>query len=247
MGYTSIIKEFVQEFLFFTRYRIRVHITKPKQMYLNGIILAIEDYYPIQAVKSIYRCRYEAAEARCVLARIDSDDVIMDFGAGIGYISILCAKSIGSERVFCYEANSQLIPTATRNFEANKVAPVLQNVMLGRENGEATFFLGAAFTSSSMVENVGATQEINVKAVDINDEIQRRKPTFLIIDIEGGEYELIPYINFEHVRKILIELHYQVIGPDKARKVRAHLTRQGFSVDSEISSKSVIYLERLDA
>jgi len=37
--------------------------------------------------------------------------------------------------------------------------------------------------------------------------VQKINPTFLIIDIEGGEDELLKYADFHNVRKLIIELH----------------------------------------
>lgn len=245
MTYKRLLKLLLDEVMGTLNYRVRKHISRPQKVKLNGLELTITKRFSPRVVDEIYRKRYEAREARLLLSRIAPDDVVMDFGAGVGYTAMLCARAIGVDRVFCYEGNPALASIIAHHFETNCVHPTFQNVLLGRQNGETVFFVAEELFSSSTTNRSEGAQAVCVKVLDINEEIEKRKPTFLIIDIEGGEYELISYINFKNIKKVLIELHHNILDPEQINKVRAQLTHEGFTVDSAISDKGVVYLEKL--
>lgn len=221
-------------------------ITKPKHVEINGVTLEVPDHYSPRLKSLFYQQRYECSEAKCVIEKLEPDDLIVEFGAGIGYISTLCAKLIGSDRVFAYEANPILIPMIKKTFETNNVHPTLTEALLGCTTGKTSFFLQQDFFSSSIHKRTNEAREMQVSAVDINHEISRLNPTFLIIDVEGGEYDLVSYIDWRGIKKILIELHEQIIGKSNTDEIRAKLTKYGFTVDPGLSSARVVYLERIE-
>ena len=62
-----------------------------------------------------------------------------------------------------------------------------------------------------------------------NDEIARIRPSFLIVDIEGGEYELFDYARLDTVRTIVIEMHPSVGGLRRSLALRRNLRQLGFA------------------
>jgi FkbM family methyltransferase len=237
--YREMTETYVKGMWSHTKHKINALLRRPT-IEINGITLAIEKHFP----SWIYEEDLESDEARCVLAKIQPDDVVMEFGAGLGYLSALCAKRIGSERVFAYEANPELIPLIQKTYSNNGVQPTLTKALLGETNGRRTFFIEGNFLSSSIIQRSEKSRQVEVLTLDINEEIARLRPTFLIIDVEGGEAELVPYIDFSNVHKVVIELHRRVIG-DQIDAVRAHFTKQGFTVDPKLSNGTVLYLEKL--
>lgn len=73
---------------------------------------------------------------------------------------------------------------------------------------------------------------------------------FLLMDIEGGEYDLIKTIDFHTIRKISTELHTYVLGQDRIDEIKAVMSGAGFVVDPSLSSlipgvKEVLFPERM--
>jgi hypothetical protein len=70
------------------------------------------------------------------------------------------------------------------------------------------------------------------------------RPTFLVVDIEGGEFDLFRYADIAGVRKLAVELHERVIGRDKTDIVRQRIREAGFRVDEALSTGSEQLLYR---
>jgi hypothetical protein len=86
---------------------------------------------------------------------------------------------------------------------------------------------------------------VRVPVKSFNDELRRLNPTFLIMDIEGAEYELMGGITeFGSVRKISVEVHEWALGREKVEGLKAKLTRAGFALDREISTEKEWLLTR---
>jgi hypothetical protein len=57
--------------------------------------------------------------------------------------------------------------------------------------------VGADFrVSSTIPSDISSPRPIRVPVRSLNDELRRIRPTFLIVDIEGGEHDLIQHMNF---------------------------------------------------
>ncbi len=192
----------------------------------------------------LYRGDYEEEELAIVGSKLRSDDVVMELGTGLGLIATFCAKRIGSDRVFTYEANPSLEPLIRRTFEANHVSPSLLLCVLGKARGQQMFYIHKDFWASSTVPPRKYVRAIQVPVLSLCEELRRIRPTFLIVDIEGGELELAELTDFNGVRKICIEVHPQYIGHENVEHVRLAIMRSGFRMDHHLSTKSVWFLER---
>lgn len=193
-------------------------------------------------LKDIFFGGYESKEAELVGKRITEDDVVMEIGAGIGFLSALCAKVTGGKRVFAYEANPQLMDIIKHVHGLNQVAPTVSNVLLGEGEGERTFWLEKDYWASSLIQGAADTTPIQVRQIDLNQEIQRIRPSFLILDIEGGEYELLRHANLDPIRKIVIEVHPHVLGYTQVSEILGWLFAAGFALDTSNLRKNVFYL-----
>jgi FkbM family methyltransferase len=193
----------------------------------------------------LYSGKYELAERRIVAKCLESSDTVLEIGTGLGLLAVLCAKRVGSERVVTVEANPALIPVIRETFELNGVRPELKNCVLGKGHGELVFYVMKDFWSSSTVKRSDSATPVMVAQQDFADLLATVRPTFLIIDIEGGEYDLLKDMELPFVRKIAIELHERVIGRDKTTSVLESLARQGFlAVDHLCFGREQLYLER---
>lgn len=187
---------------------------------------------------------YERKEIEIVERRLEADDVVMEIGAGIGFLSAWCAKRVGDGRVFAYEANPALMDVIARTYELNAVAPEARNVLLGRGAGEREFNVEPEFWASSLQTKSAQAKVVRVAQVDLNAEIARIRPTFMVVDIEGGERELFEYACLDGVRKVCVEVHPHVIGNGGIRAMLERLFAQGFVLDFNLVRKNVIFLYR---
>ena len=200
---------------------------------------------PIQ--KDIFFGGYEGKEAELIQMKIARDDIIMEVGAGIGFLSALCARVVGNGHVFAYEANPQLMDVIREVHALNGVSPTVTNALLGKGDGERDFFLEKDYWASSLIQGSPEATPIKVRQIDLNREIGRLRPSFLIVDIEGGEYEFFQGIDLGPVRKICIETHPHVLGDRRISELLGWLFDAGFALDFGCIRKNVFFLYRADA
>jgi FkbM family methyltransferase len=203
----------------------------------EGIKLQIGDHMAPEIIDYIRRGDYERRELKAIRAYLEPDDVVIELGAGIGFISLQCARIVGGGRVFAFEANPKLEPHIRRNFQLNDLYPTLQICILGEQLGQMDFFIDQEFWGSSTVPLNVPSEQIRVPVRPLNDEIHRIGPTFLIADIEGGEYDLLKTIDFHSISKVSIELHKKLIGEEKVEFIKDRLHQAGFVIDPEYSRK----------
>jgi hypothetical protein len=70
------------------------------------------------------------------------------------------------------------------------------------------------------------------------------RPTIMVIDIEGGERDLIPKLDFSSVNRVIIELHPDVYGHDGSSLVVRTLLEAGFNLNVQDSGSRVFLFER---
>jgi FkbM family methyltransferase len=221
----------------------RVHV--PHWVDNHGVLLPTAGAGISQGIrKQIYFSEYEDREIEIVAKRLAPEDVVMEVGAGIGFLSAYCAKRIGNERVFAYEANPALMDLIAATYKANGVAPAVRNVLLARGAGEREFHVESEFWASSAVQASAGATTIRVPQADLNAELARVRPTFLIVDIEGGEVEFFEYADLAGVRKICVETHPGIHSSAVLSKMLGALIAQGFALDFTLMRKHVLYLSR---
>lgn len=212
---------------------------------IEGVILPLGEHLSDTLVEALFGGGYEQAELRTIMSKLDTSDIVMEIGSGIGLVSFWCAKQIGSQHVFTYEANQALEPIIRRTYEMNGVSPSLEICLLSDTEGDQSFYVEKDFWKSSLIRPGADAKEIKVSKCVLNEEIKRISPTFLIVDIEGGEYELFQYIDLHTIKKIAIELHTIYLGQEKVNEIKAILFEKGFQVDNRLSTTIKDYKEEL--
>ena len=188
----------------------------------------------VPVLEALDERRYEKPETRITLHALRSGDTVLELGTGLGFISSLCARKVGDGNVHSFEANPALERIIKRNYWLNRVSPSLNICLLGEENGSVTFYVMKNFWSSSTIQGYRA-KPIQVPTRRFNDELERLRPNFLIIDIEGGEHDLIHYARLDGVEKVCIELHPHLLGEEAVAEVEAFFLGQGFQEDLSVS------------
>ncbi|KIN61354.1 Methyltransferase, FkbM family protein [Sulfitobacter noctilucae] len=165
---------------------------------------------------------YEAKETEAALRTVRENDVVVELGGGIGYMSTLVATKRAIKSVHVFEANPNLIPYIHSVHAANGVTNAhVTNAILGPRKGTADFYVREPMLGSSLEVLEG---EIDPPATKVD--VLNAKTTFddigatvLICDIEGAEVDLIPSIDLTDLRAAIIETHPQWIGPEGINKV----------------------------
>jgi FkbM family methyltransferase len=249
-------KEPVREFLTFInrgfRKIVRISLRQSSSLIheIEGIKVCTTGKHISPTIsRSIYNGSYEQAEIKILKSYLSKEDIVMEIGAGIGLLSAYCAKEIGSNRVFAYEANPKLGDVINKTYQINNVSPTLQICMIGEDTKIQDFYITKDFWSSSFVkpaEEIFETISISMKS--FNDEVTKTDPSLLIVDIEGGEHKLFENINLHNIRKIIIELHNSSVGIEKIASVKNKLKDNGFEVVESIPNgeDEILFLRRTE-
>ena len=112
---------------------------------------------------------------------------------------------------------------------------------------EIDFYIRRDFWASSLDgEPWGYEKTVKVATRDFQSEIDRIKPTMLIVDIEGGEMGLFPNINLAGVKKVFLEVHQEAIGRKGMKRIFDEMSTRGFHYDQWHSSGSVILFSHVE-
>lgn len=219
---------------------------KPHFINLSGIKIPItQDILKApNLLKALYAANYEKFELEIIKEQLVSDDIIMELGTCLGLISSYCAKKIGSERVFTYEANPKLEGFLKEMYKFNNVQPQFKICLLGEKEGKTTFYASKELWSSSLINRNDQMTPMEVNVYSFNEEVKKIQPTFLIMDIEGGEYDLLKYADLSNIKKIMIELHKYIIGKEKTQFILDKFKQAGFVVNNNSSVGDNLFLER---
>jgi FkbM family methyltransferase len=217
---------------------------------LNGVLLDLA--HPAltpEMRKRIRSGRYEVQESRCVQALIQTGDVVLELGGGIGYISSLAWKTGKARRIIVVEANPDTIPAIDATHRLNGVeATILQGVAGSNCSigSTAPFYVRSNFWASSLSpEPWGYQRKVEVPCFDFQSLLQTYQPTLLICDIEGGEVDLICGTeSLLSVTRIILELHEAVTGKQAVDKLKHQLENQGFRVEPAVSGAAVVVFSR---
>ena len=221
----------------------RVH--RPAWQKVAGIALPLEHPLITPPIRrDIYFGDYERKELDLIERRLEPVDTVMEIGAGIGFLSAFCARNVGSERVHAYEANPALLPLIEEVHARNGVHPRVVHALLGKGDGERDFFVERDYWASSLVRRSPEAQCIRIRQIDLEAELARVAPSFLIVDVEGGEYELLRDATLAGVAKLCLEVHPDVLGNARVSELFAALIGAGFALDFTLMRKNVFFFTR---
>ena len=121
-------------------YQLR-KLTRPNIVQCDDAVLFIGELAKTSYARSIYRGSHEVEERNVIRKHLEVGDRVLEFGTGIGLITVLCCKTVGSENVVTYEANPSMEPLLRQTFELNDVSPELRMKMVSINDGEGRFFV----------------------------------------------------------------------------------------------------------
>ena len=213
----------------------------------RSIVVAVDPKVVSEPIRASLRDQiYEIDEERELEHLIGKDEIVFEIGGGCGLISTYCARRETVKAVFCVEANPLLIPLIAETHRLNRVNVTLYNEILGPKNGTADFYLHEHFWDSSKTPDEAATK-VEVRMTSFQTRLDEINPTMLIVDIEGGELDLLDTVVIPpSVTKILLEVHQKIIGSAGIGKVFGILSAQNFHYDPPHSHKSIVTFSRID-
>jgi FkbM family methyltransferase len=234
----------------------RVSNNKPpySRLYvLEGVLLAIpENIISDKFHSDLMSGTYENKELTPIRKNINHDDIVLELGTAIGFISTLVAKLLKNGRVVSYEANPGMVPIAAHNHRLNCVNVDLRHALVtsGAAQREVEFYVDKTFFWDSGIvprahDNGSVREKITVKSENFADVLREVDPSILVIDIEGGEVGLFDdVVSLDRVRHIFFELH-AFVGPNAIHQLFSRLHELGFAYNKDYSSDYVATFTRL--
>lgn len=213
---------------------------------IEGIYIPVKMNYGYSVLRFIDNGAYEHSEITIIKHTLEREDVVLELGTGMGFISAYCAMQIGNEKIHTFEANSSLKEIIETLYKKNKVHPFVTFSMLGEKPGTKIFYRNTkSFLASSTEKTKEKKQTVTVIPVlDLNEIIRNIRPTYLMMDIEGGEYDIFNSIDFQSIRKIQFELHPLVLGSEKVNAIFNQLRNNNFSGETTFNFGNNFYFQK---
>ena len=195
---------------------------------------------------------YEAQEARAAAMRLRAGQRVLELGAGIGYISAICARVTGAENVTCVEANPAMLPVVRANLDRNGYGEVtlLHGAVTGRDGPEAPVaFDGAkSFWAGRIADGeTVAARRGDVPALGLDALLARVRPQVVVMDIEGAEEHLFDAPWPAHVRSVMMELHPGRYADTVIRRIVDCMSDSGLTYDPGPSCGRILCFRRVRA
>lgn len=224
---------------------IVMRASRPKELPYHGAIVPVAATPQLRSLtRKIIRGLHERFEIEAVKALLRPSDVVLEVGAGTGVLSAIMAK-LGAE-VHAFEPNRTLLSSARAVFVATGVEVDYRSVAVGVEEGHAPFFVDRRSKSGdgSSLINRGNSLELDVPLVSFRDVCDEVHPTFLMVDAEGAERDLLTEALPTTIRVVCVEIHPDAIGRAAASKIVYVLLAQGFILNIDHSGQRVFAFTR---
>ncbi|WP_299041064.1 FkbM family methyltransferase [uncultured Tateyamaria sp.] len=189
--------------------------------------------------------RYEGEEIAGALAVVRPGDRVLELGAGLGVVGAVIARNAQPDAVLSFEANPNLIPHIEALHRLNGLEEVMevrhQVVTAGPNQPQhMTFHLRNSFLGSSLIDTPRRqTTAVDVPTVPYGRVINTFRPDVLIMDIEGGELDLLRHANLRGIRAIVIEFHPDAYGKEGVRECKDILKLAHFERNDAVSTRFV--------
>ena len=190
-----------------------------------------------------------------LIRNLSDSSVVLDIGANIGNVSSFILEKKNSQ-VFAFEPNRLCFEIMKRRFIDDSRIKIY-NVGISNFSGISNFYLHENskgiedfdyIESSSLMykkDNVSKENSIKINVIHITEILSKFSKIDLIkIDIEGSEYEIIPFLISEKnkITNVLCELHgnpmkYNYRDPGKIKN--KHFEQDYLSLVNNLKSKKL--------
>jgi len=147
-------------------------------------------------------------------------DIVLDIGLNIGAFTILALQK--GAVVHSYEAEEDNFKIAQHNIKINNLEnnyTINNKAIIGNDDKVRPFSINVKRNKGahSLVAKRGR-DTVNVNCININEVLEKVKPTIIKMDIEGGEYECLKAVkSFKGVKELILEFHHAHLNDIKTR------------------------------
>lgn len=220
-------------------------VVKPQIVKINGIKLKVDPRWPATMRDAFYKGSYEHSEYHLVSTVLTPSDRVLEIGAAVGFIGMRCCQIVGSSNVVSIEANPDICAIARENYALNGLSPTLINAAItSTSQSEVEFFISDHFWASSLSDKDGTTHAIKVRGVSFSEAVALYRPTALVMDVEGAEFEILKDSDLDSINKICIEFHPQFIDDTKITQIFSKFISAGFRIGLSESRGKVVYFHK---
>ena len=164
---------------------------------------------------------------------LSNGDVAMDIGAHYGLHALTMRRQVGEAgRVFAFEPNPSVAHLIRRTFSKNGFENVehVEKALTNTTN-DVTLVEESRNTGHATTRPAGEKgKEFTVQATTFSEFLSSRgvdNIDLLKVDIEGGEADLIPTIDFDAVETLVLELHGEYLPGSAVEEVLYYLRQHG--------------------
>lgn len=211
----------------------------------HGVDVPMSPFLHEKRIDRINLARYEGQEIAGGMHLVKKGDNVLELGAGIGLVGAVVSKNCAPQKVISFEANPALIPHIRELYEINGLTKrnfVRNEVLVAAPDRPKSlpFHIHNSFLGSSLGGDPGRAKEtVNIPTADFEDIRKELKPDILLIDIEGGEKDILEHANLDGIRGIVIEFHPKAYGVEGMRACKNVLRQAGFEPLKDFSTRMV--------
>ncbi len=204
-------------------------------------------------IERINAARYEGQEIKGALHVVREGDTVLEMGAGIGIVGAVIAHNAKPAKVLSYEANPALIPHIEALYALNGLEDtisVTNRVLLSAPDRpkKMTLHVTNSYLGSSLIQRKNrATRAVEVDTDGFNEICTNARPSVLIMDIEGGELDILRDADLSGIRAIVMEFHPEAYGVEGMRTCKQILRDAGFARVEDCSTRLVWTCQRAEA
>ena len=171
----------------------------------------------------------EAEEIELAKKYLNADDVVVEFGSGLGIAAARVHMAIHPKAHFCFEANPVAVAYSEHLFTMNEMQIDVDKRALG-DGSTSPFYAADDYILSSfdIPKNTEHFKKIDIPTISLAAVIKEKKPTAIFCDIEGAEDEFLPPEDLKGVDKVIIELHPSHYGMHGVQRIKERFTKNGF-------------------
>ena len=216
----------------------------------DGFEVAIDlERWPAKILRALLRRHYEKHELRLVSRLLAREDRVIELGSAIGVVALAASRTVPAEQIFCFDANPEMVAAAAANFQhAGKAISTCNAVMVADRSAPATmtFYKTPYFLSSSLSPDTAGATPVEVETRPLADTISDQTANVLIVDIEGGEFELLAATDLSVVDKLVLEIHVPMAGVEACLKLISDLQHKGLWLNADLTGHNVFVFTRAD-
>ncbi len=171
----------------------------------------------------------ENEEVLVANATLNTDDVVIEFGCGLGIAAARVHKAITPKKHICFEANPLLATYAEKLFAQNNLN--IELIMSALGNGDTLPFFAMddyILSSFQKPKDRDDYRQIDVPTISCEAVINQHNPTAIFCDVEGAELAYLDASDFGDVRTIVVELHPKIYGNEGVAAFHKRMADHGF-------------------